>query len=742
MRTRGQHARRHGLADAYPTVVRRTRWLIVLLWIAGAAAATLLLPRATTSTAGLGGLVSANSPAVRAEKASAEHFSVPLLTNTMVVLHNPHGLPAFTQADAVLHALAIDQTLAARHGHYPAGQVLGALPLLDTGGLLPGSRHDGTTAVTYLYFAPSTPLEQRSQLAQAYAHRFRATPGTSVAVTGTAPARWAESQVLVSHLTLVAAVTIAFVCLVLALTFRSVLAPLLLGASATLSYLVAIRLLGWLGQVTTLSLPSELEPLIIALVLGILTDYHVFFLSGLRDRLREGKPPATAFRVSVRRNAPIVAVAGLTVAAGTASLEAGHLQLYRSFGPGLAVSVAVAAAAAVTFVPAMLSILGERVYWPSRPSADRRTPRDRRASWLVRLVSRRRGAALVSAVTIAGLGAAVYPLVHLQLDLSFIRTLPSDSESQQGARLAAAGFAAGIVAPTVLLVSPHGPATPTALHRLTGELDRQPGVAGVVGPGSLPLPYTASAFTSRAADQARYVLFFNRPPLNGDAVRALRSLESRVPTLLRSAGLRGARVSYAGDTAIASATESQTWANLEIIFAVAFAAEFVILAAFLRALLAPLLLLLSSVLVVAAALGLTTAVFQDALGTGGLAFYAPFATAVLLISLGSDYNVFGAGRIWEEADEHRLRRAIRIAMPETTRAVTTAGLILEGSFAVVALIPLRSFAEMAFTMFVGLLLDTFIVRSLLTPSLLALLGPVSGWPGHAILGRRRAAEPT
>jgi RND superfamily putative drug exporter len=157
-----------------------------------------------------------------------------------------------------------------------------------------------------------------------------------------------------------------------------------------------------------------------------------------------------------------------------------------------------------------------------------------------------------------------------------------------------------------------------------------------------------------------------------------------------------------------------------------------ILTVYLRAFLAPLLLLACSALGVAAAQGLTVLVFQDVGGGTGLTFYVVFATSVLLLALGSDYNVFTVGAIWRQCARHPLSRAIARAMPATARAVSAAGLILAATFAMVAIIPLDTFRQLAFTMSVGLLLDTFIVRPVLTPAVLTLLGRFAGWPGRRV----------
>jgi RND superfamily putative drug exporter len=111
---------------------------------------------------------------------------------------------------------------------------------------------------------------------------------------------------------------------------------------------------------------------------------------------------------------------------------------------------------------------------------------------------------------------------------------------------------------------------------------------------------------------------------------------------------------------------------------------------------------------------------QGGLGHDDVTYYVPFAASVLLLSLGSDYNVFVVGRIWQSARERPMREAIAEEAPRTSTTITTAGLTLAGSFALLAIIPLRPMRELALALSLGILLDTFVVRSLLVPSLLAL----------------------
>ena len=200
----------------------------------------------------------------------------------------------------------------------------------------------------------------------------------------------------------------------------------------------------------------------------------------------------------------------------------------------------------------------------------------------------------------------------------------------------------------------------------------------------------------------------------------------------------GVRVEVGGEAALAGEAIDAAAADLGRVALVIGLVIVVLLGIFLRAFLAPVYLLAASVLALAAALGLTVWIFQGILGYGSLVYYVPFVVAVLLVSLGSDYNVFVVGRIWEEARRRPLRAAVAVAVPRASRAITTAGLALAAGFGLLALVPLAQFRQIAVAMAVGILIDTFVVRSLLVPALVVLFGRAGSWPGRTA---RRPARP-
>jgi RND superfamily putative drug exporter len=240
-----------------------------------------------------------------------------------------------------------------------------------------------------------------------------------------------------------------------------------------------------------------------------------------------------------------------------------------------------------------------------------------------------------------------------------------------------------------------------------------------------------------SGNAARYALIQRTDPLGATAIDQIRGLRQALPRLARSAGLTGVRFEVGGETAVSVDAIDATVTDMGRVALVIALVIIVLLAVFLRALLAPLYLLAASTLALLSALGLTVWIFQGIFRYDSLVYYVPFAVAVLLVSLGSDYNVFVVGRIWEEARRRPLRDAVATAAPRASRAITTAGLALAASFAVLALVPLDQFREIAVAMAIGIVIDTFIVRSLLVPALVVLFGRTGRWPG----GRHNPSTP-
>jgi RND superfamily putative drug exporter len=735
------------LSRGFARAVVRLRWLVVAAWVAGAAAAAIWLPGLDAAgSAPLGGLVPRNAEALDAARRSAELFPIPIRTEIALVERRESGL---TDDDLAAVGTRAAEILDAGGAH--PSHAIYALPIVNDSRLFPDAREHGTTAITWLAFPGDEGLGAQGEWAEEIAADSEVgASGGFAGVTGAIPARLAEFDAIDEALPLVEAATVGVIAILLAVMFRSLVAPVIALLSAGLAYVVALGLIGWVGSAMDVGIPQDVEPLVVVVLLGIVTDYAIFFLSGVRTRLQAGDARLQAAETATALVLPVVVTAGLIVSLGAASLLAGELEFFRAFGPGLALAAIVGLVVSMTLVPALLAVLGRVAFWPSQPlragptvtrlaREDERRPTTLRAR-AARIATNKPVAALVVLITLGALAVAASGLRETNLGLTLVRGLPEDAEPHVAERNAGQGFAAGVVAPTEIIVEgPDVASNREGLVRLEERIASAEGVAMIVGPREAPDDVSEGVVFSEDGNAARYAVVFDAPAVGGDAIDDFELLRESMPRLLADSGLEGSEASLAGDTALASETVEGTLGDVWRIGLTALAVNFVLLAVFLRALVAPLVLLLTSVVALAATLGVTTYLFQDLLGHDELTYYVPFAAAVLLVSLGSDYNVFVAGEIAREADRRPLRDAVAIAAPRASRAIAVAGIALAASFATLAIVPLRAFHELAFALAVGVLIDAFIVRSLLVPGVISFIGRVSFWPGRRASGRVQPA---
>ena len=709
------------IARSYGAVVVWLAPLLVVLVAGAAYGAYRYLPAIASAPTTSDALLPKHPAAFAVERDSRRLFGAPVATPYAVVQRNASGLSARVQRASLAKALKVDQ------GRVPELRGVKAIPIPNTRGIVPSSREHGTTIVTFLYFPGKTPSGTAVADAGTYA-RYLGPKLDTVGTTGAEPARIEQFNLLASRIHWTEGATILLVMLIVGVALRAVLAPILTVLSAGIAFLISQHVLGWIEANSSLTMPEELQGVAVALMLGIVTDYAVFYLTSAREALRDGVRTRDAVRNSTVINTPIVFTAGAVVSFGVASLMFGTLGFFRSFGPGMAITVAAGLLVSVLLVPAMLRLLGPALFWPGLRQGP--PPVRQWREKVAHLATRKPVAIMLAAAVFAALALAASGLSNgLPLGLQLVQGLPSNDPVAVTAKAAGQGFAPGVVSPTELLL--RGPGIDrqrSALDRLETALGRQPHVAGVIGARDQPTGRRFGGAFAPRGGAVRYAIIFDSDPTEAPAIRHLDRLQHVLPSLLQRYGLAGARVGWGGETALGVETVDATNTSLWRVIGVAFAVNFVFLLLFLRSVFAPLYLLFASAAALAATFGLTVYFFTGVLHDSGLPYYIPVAFSVLLLSLGSDYNIFVVGRVWKEADRRPLQDAVAAAAPRAGRAITVAGVALALSFALLAIIPITPFAVMAFAMGTGILVDTFLVRSVLVPALVVVVGDAGRWP--------------
>jgi len=716
------------LSEGFARLIVWARLPVVLLWIGTAVVLAVELPTLEEAQTGaIGQVVPAGSEALEAEELAVELFAFPLASRTIVVERDPSGLSLGRLAtNARLIADANRGELDVSNPPLGAYGFANVFPELDVG------REEGTTAVTGLLIGAERNQVARLNIAGQYVEALDVPPENFVGVTGTVPARAAQADAIADRLPLIELVTMLLVSVTVGVYLRSLVAPLVTLLTVAVAYIVSIRVVAVAGLSIGISIPPEVEPVIVALLFGVVTDYGLFYMSRFRRRLVEvGDPREAAWRTTAELT-PIILACGLAVAAGSAALVVADLGFLRAFGPGMAIAVLVALAVTMTLLPAVLALTGRRLFWPSAPGSAPREPANtgRMERMIVWAVEKPKSTIVASLIVLA---IPTLALAGLKVGNPVIEGLPADSEPRRAYAALSEGFAPGMVAPTTLIVTAPDVADRRAeLADLQERLERQPGIAGVIGPGSSPASQEFGVVLSRTGNAARFVLITEDDPHGAAAVRTVNRLKATTGELLDEVGLDEARGLYAGDTAIVAeiidTASDDLWRVAPLVlFAVA-----LVLVVFLRALVAPLYLVVLATLAPLAAMGMAVLFFQELLGYAEITYFVPLTAGVLLVALGSDYNIFLVGRIWREAREKPLREAIISAGGGASHAISAAGLVLAASFGALALVPVTAFRELAFVLAVGLLIDAFLVRSVLTPAVVSLVGERSAWPRRSL----------
>ncbi|MBO0822481.1 MAG: MMPL family transporter [Actinobacteria bacterium] len=534
--------------------------------------------------------------------------------------------------------------------------------------------------------------------------------------------------------------SIVFIAVLLLLVFRSLLAPLLTLAPAV----VVSQLAGpVIGEATKagLHVTSLTNIMMLILTLGAGTDYGLFLVFRVREELRAGRERRDAVVHALSRVGESITFSAATVIAALLTLLLAAFGPYTSLGAPLAIAIALMLAAGLTLQPALLAIFGRAAFWPSRTARG-----TGRMGWWGRTASRivaRPAATLVLGLlafgVMAGLAAGYTPA-----GFGATPAAPHGSDTAAGDRLLTAHFPAASGNPTSVLLRWNTPVwtNPDALATAQRRLAQLPEFSSLVGalrlngavvtPGELADLHTESQFIS---PDGRTVLF-NAALTAGDpgsnaALRQVPRIRADVAAVARAVGATASGV--AGEAPATYDVSQVSDHDLQRIIPVAIVAIGILLAVVLRSLIAPLYLIASVVLSYLAALGLSVLIFQDAARRGGLLYFLPFLLFVFLLALGEDYNILVMSRIREEAGRVTVRQAVIRALESTGSTVTSAGLVLAGTFGVFAVAVGRQpgsgvYTSVLATLAIGILMDAFAVRTLLVPATVALLGRWNWWP--------------
>ena len=530
-----------------------------------------------------------------------------------------------------------------------------------------------------------------------------APPGLQVEVTG--PAGFAADAIEVFESingTLLAA-TALLVFVLLILIYRSPIFWLVPFLSVIVAE-VSSRGLGYLLSELGVTVTGQTSSILTVLVFGAGTDYALLIVARYREELRRQEDKHAAVATAMRTAGPPVVASAATVMAALLCLS--FAQVNGTAGLALIGAMAIGLTMLVmcTMLPALLAICGRRAFWPFIPhygdeGADATHGVWRRIAERVDARPRR-----VWVGSTAALAALCVGLVFFSTDLTTGNQFRDEESSTRGQELVEFAFPAGANAPNTVLVP-----NPNLAGRVKAALAAQPDVADV-------------GLTEEGRPGARFDLILSIDPYSTEAFDQVPGLRDAA----RQAG--GEDVLIGGPTAEEHDLREAAKRDNRVIVPLVLLVVFLVLAVLLRALILPVLLMATVVLSFFAAMGVGSFFIEFVFGFPGADPSLPLWAFVFLVALGVDYNIFLMARVREEAQGHGTRPGMLRGLAVTGGVITSAGIVLAGTFSVLASLPLIFLTEIGFIIAFGVLLDTFVVRSVLVPALVFDIGPKVWWP--------------
>ncbi|PYI56661.1 MMPL family transporter [Paenibacillus flagellatus] len=709
--------------------------MTLLVWIALAAALNVLWPSVQSQENNNAANLPATFPSVRADELAKREFPSAEGVPALVVWHRESGL---NEGD-----LSVVRKLAETYSEKPLpGQIAvppyHRMPLPALQAQLSG---DKQTLVMPLVFESGTDtdrlkdnfaaLRQEAAAANAGLDPFaeKLSSDRLVArVTGPAGIQTDAVGLFQNADVSLLIATVLLVLVLLLAIYRSPILAVIPLVGVGFAYGVTGPMLGFLAKAGWIEVDGQAISIMTVLLFGAGTDYGLFLVARFRQLLTVETDKRTALKQALTGSSGAIAMSGFTVVLSLAALLLAEYGAVRRFAVPFSLAILVMAIASLTLVPALLAILGRASFYPfvprtpdmireraARKGVPAPEPPNRRTAGarFADLVVRRPWAVIVVTVALLGGAASFVPNVKFTYDLlsSFPETMPS----REGFALIGESFSPGSLAPVRVMADTGGKPVDlrSALERLpfadrVGEAQQ-----GKLNPSIVSVE-----------------LELNVNPYDNEAMAYIPEVRGAVVKALAEAGVADAeeRVWIGGQTASQYDAKRAGERDGKVIMPVVVGLIALLLLAYLRSFVATLYLIATVVLSYGSALGLGWLVLHYAMGADAVAGAIPLYAFVFLVALGEDYNIFMISSIWKKRKEMPLRQAIREGVRETGGVITSAGLILAGTFAVLATLPIQVLLQFGLITAIGVLLDTFVVRPFLVPAITAVLGRAAFWP--------------
>ena len=714
----------------------RSKWVVIAIWVVAVvllAPPSMKISEVTTDETATADSLPTDSQSAQVARTLRERFPGGEQMLALAVYRRDGGLRPADREKVQEDAREIAEVEG-------VGQVAAPFSLASPPGLV---SRDASVAFTAIPLLPRQSEARTEAIEEIRTITGEGSGGLAIRTTGPAALQSDLTTTLESTDAALLFATAGLVLFLLVVIYRSPLIALIPLLVVAVSYTVATGVIRLLAGSLDETIDRTAITLLAVLMFGAGTDYCLLLVARYSSDLREHDDKHVAIREAYSRAAPAIAASGVVVAGALLTLLAAELHSNRVFGPVNALGVLTGLLASLTLLPALLAVVGRRGFWPSRKLVTRRTTgaapallpglgalpdfklrtddvhpsvRERDPIWRRIGVRALRRPVLTLVVCGTLLGAMAVGLTSYDREVNVVTQFRTATDSTEGFELLQEGFAPGTLYPsTVLVEREDGPLAPADVERAQAAVREVEGVDAVTDP------------TRRSEDgrAATFVVTFADDPFREPALARVEVIRSRLadvgPGVSAQVGDGSAlRLDY-GEAA--SADQRRIVPLILLVITLT-------LVVLLRALVAPLYLIATVVISFFATLGVSLVVFDVVFGEPRVDPLMPFFAFVFLVALGVDYNIFYMHRVREEAAKHGTVEGVLRALVATGPVITSAGLVLAGTFAVLMTLPLDVLLEVGFCVALGVLIDTFLVRTLVVPAIAKLVGDASWWPSR------------
>jgi RND superfamily putative drug exporter len=704
------------------------KWISLMIWILLAGVLSSVFPNVNKQVNDQAANFSNKEMSVQAEQVAKKQFPNVQGTPLLMVWYRDDGLKNQDySAITKLYKNLADQPLTAQNFIPPLGNV-------PPQALMGSASKDGTSIVTPIFMEKNASVEDLSKSITELKGRMDSkslyekkltSEGLHVRFTGPvgistdAKALFARADVtlLIS--------TILIVLILLILLYRSPILAIVPLIGVGFAYGVAGPILGVLAQKGIITIDSQAVSVMTVLLFGAGTDYCLFLVSKYREYLHEEADKYKALKLAASHSGGAIFVSAITVVLSLCTLLLAQYGSFHRFAIPFSLAILIMGIAALTLIPALLAIFGRISFYPFIPRTEkmmvaleekkgkkiRRTEVHGRLSKKLGnfVVSKPWTVIVVSVVLLGGMALFAPGIKYTQ---NLLDTFPKDMPSRQGFDLMAKHFAPGELAPVQVIVNTQGK-----------ELSIKDDLQKLSYVDHIANPMTNKNYQS-------FDVVLKDDPYETKAIELIPKLQQEVSSRLRAAGIQpGNHYWIGGETSTLYDTQKTVNRDMKVVMPVVIAIIAVLLLLYLRSIVAMFYLIITVLLSYLSAMGSGWALLHYGMDIQAITGLIPLFSFVFLVALGEDYNIFMISSIWKNRRTQEHRQAIAAGVSETSSVITSAGLILAATFAVLSTLPIQVLLQFGIVTAIGVLLDTFIVRPLLVPAITTVLGRFAFWPG-------------